>query len=145
MTSFCAVCNEKVVRPSPCGEEAVCTDHYGHLEEENTVSGKVGPSSPTQCASGSGSKTKKERLYSLSHISSTPWFLNVLWKTSGKGWCLFSCRHGLWMHCFFWAFFIGTGSSRMRLRLSVACLSIRSTCSEQQVWGTWSPGKDTKK
>lgn len=36
-TSFCAVGNDKVVPPSHSGEEAVCMDHYGHLEGENTL------------------------------------------------------------------------------------------------------------
>lgn len=56
--------NDKVVPPSHSGEEAVCMDHYGHLDGENTltVSGKVGPSSRTQCELGSGSKkTQKKR------------------------------------------------------------------------------------
>lgn len=63
MTSFCAVGNDKVVPPSHSGEEAVCMDHYGHLDGENTltVSGKVGPSSRTQCELGSRSKKKQNK------------------------------------------------------------------------------------
>lgn len=156
MTSFCAVSNDKVARPSHCGEgEAACADHYGHLNEENTPteSGKVGLSSRvSQCASGSGSNTKKEMLY-FSHIVAknvdAPRFLTVPRKTSGKGWRLSQLQRWTLDGFVFldvWSFFILIRQevSEWGWESVWPDWAVSSRCIGQQVWSTWSPGRNIK-
>lgn len=130
MTSFCAVGNDKVVPPSHSGEEAVCMDHYGHLDGENTltVSGKVGPSSHAQCELGSGSKKNKKNKINntfsccFSQIMRTYIYVTCFSLCTEKhferGDACLGCRRGHLDVFVFVVSFIETGSCRLSVSVS---------------------------